>query len=150
MPASWNGLPREDAELRAEGENTGTRAAEFAAAVDAASQKVSAGENEFAELTAKVAQERTRKSQFEKTLRELQERGRKITLQLEQIERELADVLARIAALDGTAARREHVELLEKRAEDIEADTLATEKALEAARLSSRTCASRWRTPRAS
>nr|MCU0790215.1 chromosome segregation protein SMC [Nitratireductor sp.] len=127
-------LAAEEAQLRAEGGNTGERAQQLAAAVEAASAKVAEGEAGFTELTARAAQERTRKAQFEKTLREAAERGRRVALQLEQIERELAEVLGKIAALDGSATRREHVELLEKRAEDIEADTLAAEKALEAAR----------------
>ena len=129
-------LADEAQSLSGEARQTGGREAELQAAFDKASSQVGQSENDFSELTAKAAQESTRKSQFEKTLREAGERGRRVSEQFQRIEIEFADVTAKISELDGSAERRERVALLEKRAEDVETDALSAEKDLEAARTS--------------
>jgi chromosome segregation protein len=97
-------LADEAAGLTRDAENTAEREASVASALAAASARLMESENGFSEITARAAQERAQKAQFEKNLREAAERGRRVFAQLGQIESELTDVVARIAALGGSVA----------------------------------------------
>jgi chromosome segregation protein len=132
--ATLERLAQEAADLTGEGENTAEREASIAAALGDAGARLTDAENGFGEITARVAQERTGKAQFEKNLREAAERGRRVFGQLGQVETELQQVVEKIAALGGSDALRERFALLEKRAEDIETDTVSAERELDAAR----------------
>ncbi|MFZ1813306.1 MAG: chromosome segregation protein SMC [Rhizobiaceae bacterium] len=128
-------LSAEEAELKAAGENLAGMEQDIRDRLAAASARLGESEQKLSELTAANAQESARKSQFEKVIRESGERGKRLTDQLDKIDMEMKDVLARIAELDASAEKRERVMLLESRAADAEADALAAEKSAESSRL---------------
>jgi len=132
--AAVSRLSAERAELEAETAGLADRKAGVEARLAAAREALAATEARFSQITATVAAERARKAQTERAQREASERAARLAGQLSGVEAELAQIAGRIAALEGPALKRERVELLEKRAADAEADTLAAETAVEGAR----------------
>ncbi|MGI9400377.1 MAG: chromosome segregation protein SMC [Rhizobiaceae bacterium] len=128
-------LASEQSELEKQNTNIGNRESELQEQFESASAKLGTSETHFSEATSGLAREQARKSELERAVQDGSLRVERLETQLATTDSELGELQAKIAQLDDSARIAERVELLDKRTQDCEADTLAAEKATEKARL---------------
>ena len=127
-------LRTEEAELNSENAGAGEREATTRAAFEHATATLSQSEARLAALTAERAEAAAARHQIERTLRETAERRDRFARQLAEVDRELSDIVSRIAGLPDPAEKRLLVEDALARLEESEAGAIAAEQAVAEAR----------------
>ncbi|MBX3575969.1 MAG: chromosome segregation protein SMC [Rhizobiaceae bacterium] len=127
-------LADEEATLNAETAGAAGREAETRAAVAEASAILTDSENALSRLTAERAEAAAQRNQIERTLRETADRRDRVARQLAEVERELADIVARIAGLPDPVEKKAIAEQAAQALAAREAATLAAEKTVTEAR----------------
>ncbi|MBB6408282.1 chromosome segregation protein SMC [Mesorhizobium sangaii] len=132
-------LRTEEAALNSENAGAAEREASTRAAFEQAASTLAASEARLAALTAERAEAAASRNQIERTLRDTAERRDRFGRQLADVDRELSDILSKVAGLPDPAEKRMLVEqamaLLEEaeaavaQAEQSVIDTRATESA---------------------
>ncbi|RRI05420.1 chromosome segregation protein SMC [Mesorhizobium tamadayense] len=127
-------LRTEDAELNSENAGAAEREAATRAAFEQAGATLSQSEAKLAALTAERAEAAASRHQIERTLRETAERRDRFARQLAEVDRELSDIVSRVAGLPDPAEKRLLVEDALARLEESEAGAIAAEQAVAEAR----------------
>ncbi len=127
-------LRTEEAELNSDNAGAAEREATTRAAFEQAGATLSQSEARLAALTAERAEAAASRNQIERTLRETAERRDRFARQLAEVDRELSDIVSRIAGLPDPAEKRLLVEDALARLEESEVGTIAAEQAVAEAR----------------
>ncbi len=127
-------LRTEEAELNSDNAGAAEREATTRAAFEQAGATLSQSEARLAALTAERAEAAASRNQIERTLRETAERRDRFARQLADVDRELSDIVSRIAGLPDPAEKRLLVEDALARLEESEVGTIAAEQAVAEAR----------------
>ncbi|MBN9220957.1 MAG: chromosome segregation protein SMC [Mesorhizobium sp.] len=132
-------LRAEEAALNSENAGAAEREATTRAAFEQAASTLAQSEARLAALTAERAEAAASRHQIERTLRETAERRDRFARQLAEVDRELSDILSKVAGLPDPAEKRilveQAIELLEEseaavaNAEQSVMDARATESA---------------------
>ncbi|WP_027164684.1 chromosome segregation protein SMC [Mesorhizobium sp. WSM3224] len=123
-------LRTEEAELNSENAGAAEREATTRAAFEQAGATLSQSEARLAALTAERAEAAASRHQTERTLRETAERRDRFARQLAEVDRELSDIVSRIAGLPDPAEKQLLVEDALARLEESEAGAIAAEQAV--------------------
>jgi chromosome segregation protein len=123
-------LEAEEQTLRGEEAGSGEREVRTRSAFEQASAVLARSEGLLAAVTAERADAGAQRAQTERAQREAKERFDRLVRQVADVERELAGIVAQIAALPDPAQKRLLVEAAQKTLADAEATTEAAEKAL--------------------
>ncbi|MEO0546677.1 MAG: chromosome segregation protein SMC [Pseudomonadota bacterium] len=128
-------LEREDTQLRSEADGRADRESENKAAMDKAATELQVSEQELARLTQDLASINAQKNQAERNQRDGVQRREKLDKQIAEVQGELQQLNARIAAESGVQAKAERVAALEASAgaakEAFEQASVANEQARE-------------------
>jgi len=127
-------LAEEEATLNEENAGAAEREATTRAAFEAAAATLSASEEALARLTAERAEAAASRTQVERSLRDAAERRDRFARQLAEVDRDLSEIGARIAALADPAEKRLLAEQAVAALEEAEAAAEHAEEAVEAAR----------------
>ena len=125
-----------DEERRLNSDNAGAAEREAAtrSAFEEAAATLSLSESALATVTAERAEAAAQRNQFERMLREAVERRDRLARQLADVEREAAEIAAKLAGLPDPAEKRALVDEAEARLAACEAAAIAAEKAVGEAR----------------
>ncbi|MER9453680.1 chromosome segregation protein SMC [Mesorhizobium sp. M0478] len=127
-------LREEEATLNSENAGAAQREATTRAAFEQAGATLSQSEAKLAALTAERAEAAAARNQIERTLRENAERRDRFARQLADVDRELSEIVSKIAGLPDPAEKRALVEDALARLEEAEAGAIAAEQAVAEAR----------------
>ncbi|MBZ9808859.1 MULTISPECIES: chromosome segregation protein SMC [unclassified Mesorhizobium] len=127
-------LRAEEAALNSENAGAAEREATTRAAFEQAAATLSQSEARLAALTAERAEAAASRNQVERTLRETAERRDRFARQLADVDRELSEILSKVAGLPDPAEKRLLVEDALARLEESEAGAIAAEQAVAEAR----------------
>lgn len=127
-------LREEEATLNSENAGAAEREATTRAAFEQAGATLSQSEARLAALTAERAEAAASRNQIERTLRETAERRDRFARQLADVDRELSEILSKVAGLPDPAEKRALVEDALARLEETEASAIAAEQAVAEAR----------------
>ncbi|WP_214473522.1 chromosome segregation protein SMC [Mesorhizobium sp. dw_380] len=103
-------LRAEEATLNSENAGAAEREATTRAAFERAASTLAQSEAKLAALTAERAEAAASRNQIERTLRDTAERRDRFARQLAEVDRELSDILSKVAGLPDPAEKRELVE----------------------------------------
>ena len=123
-------LRAEEASLNSENAGAAEREATTRAAFEQAASTLAASETKLSALTAERAEAAASRNQIERSLRETAERRDRFARQLAELDRELSDIVSRIAGLPDPAEKRILVEQALALLEESEAAVLETEQAV--------------------
>nr|CAD6422349.1 chromosome segregation protein SMC [Rhizobium sp. Q54] len=127
-------LDEEEQEINDLLADSGAEADELKEAFEAAAATLAESEKLFAAVTAERAEAAASRSQLERLIRDLGERGQRLHRQLHDTEAELQSISEKLAVLDDLAERREAVEAAEFAVEEAAAAAEEAEVALASAR----------------
>lgn len=127
-------LAAEEAALNAENAGAAEREASTRAAVEQAASTLASSEARLAALTAERAEAAASRNQIERTLRDTAERRDRFARQLADVDRELSEIVSRVAGLPDPAEKRLLVEQALALLEGAEAAAIAAERAVAEAR----------------
>ena len=127
-------LADEERELNSQAADTEGHAEELNATFLSAEADVARTEDVQSRATAELAAHRASRDQMRRAMDDATGKGQRLDEQMSRVEAELAEIEGKIASLGGFAEKQDRVSLLEKRAEDAEADALSAERRVEAAR----------------
>ncbi|MER9743474.1 chromosome segregation protein SMC [Mesorhizobium sp. M0187] len=127
-------LREEEATLNSENAGAAEREATTRAAFEQAGTTLSQSEAKLAALTAERAEAAAARNQIERTLRENAERRDRFARQLADVDRELSEIVSKVAGLPDPAEKRALVEDALARLEEAEAGAIAAEQAVAEAR----------------
>ncbi|CAN7359510.1 chromosome segregation protein SMC [Mesorhizobium caraganae] len=127
-------LREEEATLNSENAGAAEREATTRAAFEQAGATLSQSEARLAALTAERAEAAASRNQIERTLRETAERRDRFARQLADVDRELSEILSKVAGLPDPAEKRALVEDALARLEETEAGAILAEQAVAEAR----------------
>lgn len=127
-------LRTEEAELNSENAGAAERETTTRAAFEQAAATLAASEAKLAALTAERAEAAASRNQIERTLRDTAERRDRFARQLADVDRELSDIISRVAGLPDPAEKRLLVEDAMALLEETEAAAIAAEQAVAEAR----------------
>ncbi|MER8922478.1 chromosome segregation protein SMC [Mesorhizobium sp. M0802] len=127
-------LREEEATLNSENAGAAEREATTRAAFEQAGATLSESEAKLAALTAERAEAAAARNQIERTLRENAERRDRFARQLADVDRELSEIVSKVAGLPDPAEKRALVEDALARLEEAEAGAIAAEQAVAEAR----------------
>ncbi|MER9464139.1 MULTISPECIES: chromosome segregation protein SMC [unclassified Mesorhizobium] len=127
-------LREEEATLNSENAGAAEREATTRAAFEQAGATLSQSEAKLAALTAERAEAAASRNQIERTLRENAERRDRFARQLADVDRELSEIVSKVAGLPDPAEKRALVEDALARLEEAEAGAIAAEQAVAEAR----------------
>ncbi|MER9695035.1 chromosome segregation protein SMC [Mesorhizobium sp. M0179] len=127
-------LREEEATLNSENAGAAEREATTRAAFEQAGATLVTSEAKLAALTAERAEAAAARNQIERTLRENAERRDRFARQLADVDRELSEIVSKVAGLPDPAEKRALVEDALARLEEAEAGAIAAEQAVAEAR----------------
>ncbi|MGX5846499.1 chromosome segregation protein SMC [Mesorhizobium sp. PL10] len=127
-------LREEEATLNSENAGAAEREATTRAAFEQAGATLAQSEAKLAALTAERAEAAASRNQIERTLRETAERRDRFGRQLADVDRELSEIISKVAGLPDPAEKRALVEDALARLEETEAGAVAAEQAVAEAR----------------
>ncbi|MER8726272.1 chromosome segregation protein SMC [Mesorhizobium sp. M1027] len=127
-------LAAEEAVLNVENAGAAEREASTRAAVEQAASTLASSEARLAALTAERAEAAASRNQIERTLRDAAERRDRFARQLADVDRELSEIVSRVAGLPDPAEKRLLVEQALALLEGAEAAAIAAERAVAEAR----------------
>lgn len=127
-------LREEEATLNSENAGAAEREATTRAAFEQAGATLSQSEAKLAALTAERAEAAAARNQIERTLRENAERRDRFARHLADVDRELSEIVSKVAGLPDPAEKRALVEDALARLEEAEAGAIAAEQAVAEAR----------------
>lgn len=127
-------LAAEEAALNAENAGAAEREASTRAAFEQAASTLASSEARLAALTAERAEAAASRNQIERTLRETAERRDRFGRQLADVDRELSEIVSRVAGLPDPAEKRLLVDQALALLEKAEAAAIAAEQAVAEAR----------------
>lgn len=127
-------LREEEATLNSENAGAAEREATTRAAFEQAGATLITSEAKLAALTAERAEAAASRNQIERTLRENAERRDRFARQLADVDRELSEIVSKVAGLPDPAEKRALVEDALARLEEAEAGAIAAEQAVAEAR----------------
>lgn len=127
-------LAAEEAALNAENAGAAEREASTRAAFEQAASTLASSEARLAALTAERAEAAASRNQIERTLRDTAERRDRFGRQLADVDRELSEIVSRVAGLPDPAEKRLLVEQALALLEGAEAAAIAAERAVAEAR----------------
>ncbi|WP_376705621.1 chromosome segregation protein SMC [Mesorhizobium sp. ISC25] len=127
-------LAAEEAALNAENAGAAEREASTRAAFEQAASTLALSEARLAALTAERAEAAASRNQIERTLRDTAERRDRFARQLADVDRELSEIVSRVAGLPDPAEKRLLVEQALALLEEAEAAAIAAEQAVAEAR----------------
>lgn len=127
-------LAAEEAVLNVENAGAAEREASTRAAVEQAASTLASSEARLAALTAERAEAAASRNQIERTLRDAAERRDRFARQLADVDRELSEIVSRVAGLPDPAEKRLLVEQALGLLEGAEAAAIAAERAFAEAR----------------
>ncbi|MER9235187.1 chromosome segregation protein SMC [Mesorhizobium sp. M0622] len=127
-------LAAEEAALNAENAGAAEREASTRAAFEQAASTLAVSEARLAALTAERAEAAASRNQIERTLRDTAERRDRFARQLADVDRELSEIVSRVAGLPDPAEKRLLVEQALALLEEAEAAAIAAEQAVAEAR----------------
>lgn len=127
-------LAAEEAALNVENAGAAEREASTRAAVEQAASTLASSEARLAALTAERAEAAASRNQIERTLRDAAERRDRFARQLADVDRELSEIVSRVAGLPDPAEKRLLVEQALALLEGAEAAAIAAERAVAEAR----------------
>ncbi|BAV51731.1 chromosome partition protein Smc [Mesorhizobium sp. 113-1-2] len=123
-------LRTEEAALNSENAGAAEREATTRAAFEQAASTLAQSEARLAALTAERAEAAASRHQIERTLRETAERRDRFARQLAEVDRELSDILSKVAGLPDPAEKRELVEQAIAQLEESEAAVAQAEQSV--------------------
>ncbi|TPK76351.1 chromosome segregation protein SMC [Mesorhizobium sp. B2-4-15] len=123
-------LRTEEATLNSENAGAAEREATTRAAFEQAASTLAQSEARLAALTAERAEAAASRHQIERTLRETAERRDRFARQLAEVDRELSDILSKVAGLPDPAEKRILVEQAVALLEESEAAVAQTEQSV--------------------
>ncbi|MCA0048008.1 chromosome segregation protein SMC [Mesorhizobium sp. B283B1A] len=123
-------LRTEEATLNSENAGAAEREATTRAAFEQAASMLAASEAKLATLTAERAEAAASRHQIERTLRETAERRDRFARQLAEVDRELSDILSKVAGLPDPAEKRVLVEQAMALLEEAEAAVAQAEQSV--------------------
>jgi len=123
-------LRTEEATLNSENAGAAEREATTRAAFEQAASTLAQSEARLAALTAERAEAAASRHQIERTLRETAERRDRFARQLAEVDRELSDILSRVAGLPDPAEKRVLVEQAMALLEESEAAVAQAEQSV--------------------
>ena len=129
-------LEEEERGLNADDAGAAEREAETRAAFEEAAARLAASEAALAAATSQKAEAAAGRTQIERALRDTAERRERLSRQLAEIDREAAEIAARIAALADPTEKQLLVEEAEAAVEAAEEAAFAAEQAVTEARAS--------------
>ncbi|MEL6504102.1 MAG: chromosome segregation protein SMC [Pseudomonadota bacterium] len=124
-------LDREEMQLSGENANRDARQNELKSALEAAQSQLSASEKDLQSLTQELAQNRAQIAQTDRTLRDGEERRKRLEEQLASVDRETEELARRIAEESGVREKTVLVERLEQSVSLAEQASITAEKAAE-------------------
>ncbi|MER9663451.1 chromosome segregation protein SMC [Mesorhizobium sp. M0159] len=127
-------LAAEEAALNAENAGAAEREASTRAAFEQAASTLASSEARLAALTAERAEAAASRNQIERTLRDTAERRDRFARQLADVDRELSEIVSRVAGLPDPAEKRLLVDQALALLEEAEAAAIAAEQAVAEAR----------------
>ncbi|MES0094098.1 chromosome segregation protein SMC [Mesorhizobium sp. M0030] len=127
-------LREEEATLNSDNAGAAEREATTRAAFEQAGATLITSEAKLAALTAERAEAAAARNQIERTLRENAERRDRFARQLADVDRELSEIVSKVAGLPDPAEKRALVEDALARLEEAEAGAIAAEQAVAEAR----------------
>ncbi|MER8663992.1 chromosome segregation protein SMC [Mesorhizobium sp. M1148] len=127
-------LREEEATLNSENAGAAEREATTRAAFEQAGATLITSEAKLAALTAERAEAAASRNQIERTLRDTAERRDRFARQLADVDRELSEIVSKVAGLPDPAEKRALVEDALARLEEAEAGAIAAEQAVAEAR----------------
>ncbi|RJT40067.1 chromosome segregation protein SMC [Mesorhizobium waimense] len=127
-------LRAEEATLNSENAGAAEREATTRAAFEQAAATLSQSEAKLAALTAERAEAAASRNQIERTLRETAERRDRFARQLAEVDRELSEIVSKVAGLPDPGEKRLLVEDAQALLEEAEANAIAAEQAVAEAR----------------
>ncbi|ANT50580.1 chromosome segregation protein SMC [Mesorhizobium amorphae] len=127
-------LRTEEATLNSENAGAAEREATTRGAFEQAAATLSQSEAKLAALTAERAEAAASRNQIERTLRETAERRDRFARQLAEVDRELSEIISKVAGLPDPAEKRLLVEDAQALLEEAEASALSAEQAVAEAR----------------
>jgi chromosome segregation protein len=127
-------LREEEATLNSENAGAAEREATTRAAFEQAGATLAQSEAKLAALTAERAEAAASRNQIERTLRETAERRDRFARQLADVDRELSEIVSKVAGLPDPAEKRALVEDALARLEETEAGAISAEQAVAEAR----------------
>ncbi|KQZ12874.1 chromosome segregation protein SMC [Mesorhizobium sp. Root554] len=127
-------LTAEEAALNADNAGSAEREANTRSAFEQATAALAASEDVLAQLTAERAEAAAGRNQVERTLRETAERRDRFARQLADVDREIAELAARIGGLPDPAEKRVLVDQAAAVLEKAEADAIRAEQTVFEAR----------------
>ncbi|AEH89993.1 chromosome segregation protein SMC [Mesorhizobium opportunistum] len=123
-------LRTEEATLNSENAGAAEREASTRAAFEQAASMLAGSEAKLAMLTAERAEAAASRHQIERTLRETAERRDRFARQLAEVDRELSDILSKVAGLPDPAEKRVLVEQAMALLEEAEAAVAQAEQSV--------------------
>lgn len=123
-------LRTEEATLNSENAGAAEREATTRGAFEQAASMLAASEAKLATLTAERAEAAASRHQIERTLRETAERRDRFARQLAEVDRELSDILSKVAGLPDPAEKRVLVEQAMALLEEAEAAVAQAEQSV--------------------
>ncbi|MER8456934.1 chromosome segregation protein SMC [Mesorhizobium sp. M0915] len=129
-------LAAEEAALNVENAGAAEREASTRADFEQAASTLASSEAKLASLTAERAEAAASRNQIERTLRDTAERRDRFARQLADVDRELSEIVSRVAGLPDPAEKRLLVEQAQALLEGAERAAIATEQAVAEARAS--------------
>ncbi|MFK0688429.1 chromosome segregation protein SMC [Mesorhizobium sp. IMUNJ 23033] len=127
-------LRTEEATLNSENAGAAEREATTRGAFEQAAATLSQSEAKLAALTAERAEAAASRNQIERTLRETAERRDRFARQLAEVDRELSEIISKVAGLPDPAEKRLLVEDAQALLEQAEANAISAEQAVAEAR----------------
>lgn len=127
-------LRTEEATLNSENAGAAEREATTRAAFEQAGATLAQSEAKLAALTAERAEAAASRNQIERTLRDTAERRDRFARQLADVDRELSEIVSKVAGLPDPAEKRALVEDALARLEESEAGAISAEQAVIEAR----------------
>ena len=127
-------LAEEEATLRGEEEGSADRERDKRGAFEEASSRLTLSEAALTKLTSERAEASAQRTQAERSLRDAAERRDRLDRQLADTDREMAEIVAKLAGLPDPAEKRLLVERATEAASAAEAATVTAEKDVEGAR----------------
>ncbi|MER9612608.1 chromosome segregation protein SMC, partial [Mesorhizobium sp. M0312] len=127
-------LAAEEAALNAENAGAAEREASTRAAFEQAASTLASSEARLAALTAERAEAAASRNQIERTRRDTAERRDRFARQLADVDRELSEIVSRVAGLPDPAEKRLLVDQALTLLEEAEAAAIAAEQAVAEAR----------------
>ena len=128
-------LSSEEQDLLEQNDASGDRAIEAEDLLNAAQEQLRERETELAHVTSERAEAAAERSQYERLVCETAERREKLTVQLRNVEQDIAALEAQFKLLAGTEEKAAKVEQAEEIAVAAEEQALACEELVEQARI---------------